>query len=243
MVYEAARHIIFCEKDGEFPEHMLHIGGSCGLVTINGLLSIVTARHCIDRFLSDYPNSQRHALATFRQVGFRNTFALFKNIFFVHDCPTTGGVLGSECDLSICKSLPSDGFVSPDAWPLIDGAHNGSDPHLASGDRLLCYGFPDIAGPYLTDRLIAYNPCCVSMHLIGFEHDGMIAIGEIDAIDDLDGNSYPITSSLNGLSGGPAFRHIGTGECFSGIVLMSSGGLIRILTSRYVAGFARCHCC
>ena len=151
--------------------------------------------------------------------------AVFSNIFYVTNGDGRPGVIGDECDLAICKANPTDGLSSPDAFPLINGSNSGFDPDISVGDNLLCYGPPDISGPYLTDRTIAYNPSSIQLAVTNFEQSGMIGVARIEGIEDYSGNTYPINSSLNGLSGGPIFRANGHSECFSGMAIMAGNGV------------------
>ena len=239
MGSKVARQILYIEKDGEFPEHMVHVGGSCALVTINGLLSIVTARHCITQHIELYPGSPKHCLATFRTVGDPRNFALFKDLYFVDIRPSSNGVVGEECDLAICKSMPAERYRTKDAFPLVNGDKSGYDPDLKPGDQLFCYGFPDFCGPYLVDKSINYNPCMLWLRMVELYNDGMNGIAEIEMIRDKSGKTYPNDTNLNGLSGGPLFRYRENGEVFSGIALMHGDGKLRFLASRKIIEFAR----
>ena len=238
----SARQLIFIEKDGEFPEFPMYLSGSGLLVTINGVIAIITARHCLINEINRQGRMGKRILATLRQVGVQNKYAMFKNLYYVHDIDSSANLIGGECDLAVGISDDSDNITTDDAIPVF--SHQGSlfDNFNGIGQEYVAYGFPEISGSLLIDKTILHNPVTITLKFNS--QDGINVKCDIIEIIDLLNRSYPITSALAGMSGGPVFRKDRTNGTmkFSGIVVMGSNAIIRFLPSSHIIRFIKSAC-
>ena len=234
-ISRSCRKLFFFEKDGEFPDNPLYIKGSGLLCTIHGRIALVTARHCVLNETLRDDNRSNRVIATNRQIGIRDKYALFKDIYYVKSGDERPGVIGDECDLAIAISIESDNVASSDSLPVYSEHGILYEEYPGENVELFSYGFPDIAGSGIDDKLITLTP--VVVNLTSVRQSGVNVECKITSISDESGRFYDNKSSLNGMSGAPVFRRNNGRVIFSGITVMASSGILFYLQSKYVAGF------
>ena len=234
-ISRSCRKLFFFEKDGEFPDYPLYIKGSALLCTIRGRIALVTARHCmLNETLRD-DNRSKRVIATNRQIGLQNKYALFKDIYYVQTVESRLGVIGDECDLAIAISIESDNVTSSDSLPIYSDDGVLYDEYPGANEELFSYGFPDIAGSEVDGKFITLTPVIVNMTSV--REFGVNVECKISSISDQGGRRHDVNSSLNGMSGAPVFRRKNGVVKFCGITVMASSGKLFYLKSKYIVGF------